>query len=274
MLAGAESIAMLTAAAAAAAVLAGAWETSQSTERTVPGLMLAGEDIGSLERVDVERVAAAAGERTLDRSLTLAAGPVTTKTSARALGAVPDPSAVIERALRYGRSGDPIADLRARARARAGEVDLRVGMRFDERTALGALLEIAPDVDTMSAPMRFDLEARKVLPAAQGTALLPYDSLSSVAIGLATGSEHIDLAVAHKPSVDDPLAEQLAAAGFADLDIGVVLGSFSTPYSMEDKAGDRTSNLKIGAAALDGHVVMPGETFSFNAVVGDPGAQR
>jgi hypothetical protein len=268
-LAGVESVTMLVAGVAAAAVLVGAWENSSSASTTIPGLTLAGIEIGGLEREGVEAAAAEASERTLDRRLTLRAGPVETTTTARALGAAPELDAVVEQALSFGRSGDLLADLHARSRARAGVVDLRVGMRFDERRALEQLLEIAPDVDTMSLPTRLDLEGRRVLPASRGAALLPYDSLSSVALGLAAGAESIELAIAHKPPVADPLGE-LADA----LDIGVVLGSFSTPYSMDGDYGDRTFNLKVGAAALDGHVLQPGETFSFNAVVGDRSAEN
>lgn len=264
-----ESLALLGAAIAAVAVLGEEWERSQAEPVVVPGLTLAGLDIGGLDRAALEALASEAAQQTLDRELTLRAGPVETNTTARALGATPDPSSAIEEALAFGRSGDLLADLQARAQARAGAVDLRVGMRFDERRALEQLLALAPDVDTMSLPTRLDLEARKVLPASRGHALLPYDSLSSVALGLAAGAESIELAIAHKPPVEDPLSE-LADA----LDIGVVLGSFSTPYSMESDYGDRTANLKVGAAVLDGHVLMPGERFSFNAVVGDRGVEN
>lgn len=274
VLAGAESLMMVAGTIAAAAVLFGAWQSSLDDPRVVPGLTLAGEPIGGLSPGEVEAVAVSASARTLDRTLTLEAGPVSTTTTARALGAVPSPDAVVEQALAHGRSGDLIADLQARARAREGDVDLRVGMRFDEQKALEQLLAIGPAVDTMSLPMRLDLEGRKVLPATRGTALLPYDSLSSVAIGLASGSDHIELAIAHKPPVADPLAQMLEERGLDGLDVGVVLGSFSTPYSMEADMADRTFNLKVGAAALDGHVIMPGETFSFNAVVGDRGAEN
>lgn len=268
-LAGAESLAMLAAGAAAAALLAGAWERSQDEPRVVPGVTLAGEPIAGLDREGVTAAAESAAERTLDRELELRAGEVSATTSARALGALPEPETVVAQALAYGRSGDLLADLQARAHARQRGVDLRVGMRFDERRALEQLLEIAPAVDTMSVPTRLDLEARKIVPAKRGTGLLPYDSLSSVALGLAAGAETIELAVAHKPPVDDPLGE------IADgLDIGIVLGTFSTPYSMEARAADRTFNLKVGAAALDGHVLMPGERFSFNEVVGDRSAEN
>jgi len=242
----------------------------------VSGVTLAGEDIGGLTRAEVEAVAAEAGERTLDRALSLSAGPASTVISARALGALPDASEAVEQAFALGHSGDLVADLRARAEARAGAVDLRVGMRFEQSRALAELLALAPAVDTMSLPTRLDLETREVLPAERGTALLPYDSLSNVALGLAGGADSIELAIAHKPAVDDPLVERLRAAGFEldDLDIGVVLGSFSTPYSMEARAADRTVNLKVGAAILDGHVILPGETFSFNEVVGERSAEN
>jgi hypothetical protein len=263
-----ESLAMLGGGLAAAVMLAGAWQGSQSDATVIPGVRLAGIEIGGLDRTGLEAVASEAGQHTLDRELTLRAGPVTTTSTARALGATPEPRSVVDEALAFGRSGDLLADLQARAQARAGVVDLRVGMRFDERRALEQLLELAPDVDTMSLPTRLDLEARKVLPAQRGTALLPYDSLSSVALGLAAGADEIELAIAHKPPVEDPLGE-LAA----NLDIGVVLGSFSTPYSMEGDYADRTANLKVGAAALDGHVLQPGEVFSFNAIVGDRGVE-
>ena len=274
VLAGSESIAMLAAGAAAAALLSSAWETSQTEVKVVPGITLAGASIAGFDREQLEQAAAVAGEQTLDRALTLSAGPARAQTSARALGAVPLPADVVAQALAYGRSGDLLADLRTRARARAGEVELRVGMRFEQARALEQLFELAPAVDTMSLPTRLDLEARKVLSAERGTALLPYDSLSSVALGLAAGADQIELAVAQKPAVADPLADELARYGIEKLDLDVVLGSFSTPYSMEPRAADRTVNLKVGAAVIDGHVLMPGETFSFNEVVGERSAQN
>ncbi len=262
-----ESLALLAGVAAAALVLADAWGQSQESEHAVPGLLLGGEEIGGLDREALGEVAHRAGQLSLDRELVLRAGPVDTHTKAHELGAVPMPDEAIDQALGFGRSGDLLADLDARARARRGEVDLRVAMRFDEARALEQLLALAPEVDTMSLPTRLDLERRKVMPAVQGTALLPYDSLSSVAIGLAAGHDTIELAIAHKPPV--PESEDPLGLIAARLDVGVVLGSFSTPYSMDLAVADRTHNLKVGASALDGFVLMPGETFSFNAVVGE-----
>lgn len=267
VLAGLESLAMVAGLVAAAVMVGGAWRSSVTDDRVIEGVRLAGAPIGGFERARLEPLAVDLAERSLDRELILRAGTVDTTSSARALGALPFAEGVVDEALALGHTGNLLEDLRVRGQARRGEIDLRVGMRFDEQRALEQLVMLGPDVDTMSTPTRLDLERRKILAASQGTALLPYDSLSNVAIGLAAGLDVIELAVAHKPAIaasEDPLgliADQL--------DIGMVLGSFSTPYSMDVAVADRTHNLKVGAAALDGTVIMPGEQFSFNAVVGE-----
>lgn len=46
-----------------------------------------------------------------------------------------------------------------------------------------------------------------------------------------------------------------------------LLGSFSTKYATSNT--NRTTNLKLAAGKIDGYVLLPGETFSYNAVVGE-----
>lgn len=259
-----ESVLMAGAGLGVAAMLMGAWQKELAEERVVPGVRMAGREVGGLTPAELPVVAAQAAEAGLDRKLILAAPGVEVTTTARALGAVPSPEGAITAALTVGRSGDPWTDLRARVRAVEGEVDLPVGYRFREEDALATLLALAPSVERPSLPTRFDMEQRKVLPAQRGVRLSAFDSLSAVAVGLASGAERIDLVVAPGPEVPDPLAS--LAQG---LDISTVISTFSTPYSSEAKYADRAANLKVGAAALDGHVLLPGETMSFNKLVGD-----
>ena len=46
-----------------------------------------------------------------------------------------------------------------------------------------------------------------------------------------------------------------------------LISKFSTKYNARDK--DRTTNLKLAAEKINGTVLMPGETFSYNTVVGE-----
>ena len=46
-----------------------------------------------------------------------------------------------------------------------------------------------------------------------------------------------------------------------------MISSYSTKYSTRNK--DRTTNLRLAAEKIDGTVLMPGEEFSYNKVVGE-----
>ncbi|MCY1068606.1 VanW family protein [Nannocystis sp. RBIL2] len=250
-----------------AAVAAALWQdlaAARDQDSVVAGVRLGGHEIGGLTATELPAIAETAVLTALDRKLVLAAPGVEVETTARALGAVPAPEAAIAAALRVGHSGDLLADLRARDRALRGDVDLAPGFRFNEDVALEQLLALAPKVERPSLATRFDMDNRRVLPAQRGTRLSAFDSLSAVAVGLASGAERIDLVTQPGPEVPDPWAS------IADgLDIGAVLASFETPYSTEANYADRAYNLKIGAAPLDGYVLLPGATMSFNQVVGD-----
>jgi len=263
---------MLGGVVAAGVSLSNAYEVGLNAPEVIAGVRLSGADVGDQTAGELARTAAGVGQAALDRPLTLAAGAMEFHTTARDLGGLAadvddeDTQALVRSALAVGRSGEPWVDLQTRLAARRGEVELAVGYRFDEQIALSRLLEVTPSVESPSLPTRLDLENRRVLPAEQGTAVLAFDSLSAVALGLAEGVDRIELITQGKPTVDDPLAP------VADrLNVSVVLGSFETPYRIVG-AGDRTHNLKLGAAALDGTVLMPGEVLSFNKTVGDRSA--
>jgi vancomycin resistance protein YoaR len=59
------------------------------------------------------------------------------------------------------------------------------------------------------------------------------------------------------------LAKDLGHVG-----VDAVLGFFETNYDRSSKASARTYNLRLAASKLDGYVLLPGEVFDFNEVVG------
>jgi vancomycin resistance protein YoaR len=59
------------------------------------------------------------------------------------------------------------------------------------------------------------------------------------------------------------------ASAYAHIDMRRVLAEFETRYSRGSLTADRTHNLKVAAQKIDGYVLQPGETFDFNATVGD-----
>ncbi|WP_404459078.1 VanW family protein [Oceanobacillus kapialis] len=65
------------------------------------------------------------------------------------------------------------------------------------------------------------------------------------------------------PSVDRALLEEIQARE---------LGSYVTYYKKENK--ERAENIALAAAAIDSHVIFPGEVFSFNEIVGERTVER
>ncbi|MGE5786778.1 MAG: VanW family protein, partial [Myxococcales bacterium] len=65
-----------------------------------------------------------------------------------------------------------------------------------------------------------------------------------------------------------PLRPRRDASELTNVRFSHVLGYFETRYDRSDKARERTYNLRLAASKLDGHVLLPGETFDFNDVVG------
>jgi hypothetical protein len=58
------------------------------------------------------------------------------------------------------------------------------------------------------------------------------------------------------------------ASDLAQVRHEVRLGAFDSPIDPSPPAHDRIFNLRLAASKLDGHVLMPGAVFDFNAVVG------
>ena len=54
---------------------------------------------------------------------------------------------------------------------------------------------------------------------------------------------------------------KLAAARVGSFRFDQVLGYFETKYATDEKHETRTYNLRLAASRLDGHVILPGETF-------------
>lgn len=99
----------------------------------------------------------------------------------------------------------------------------------------------------------------------------PYAVFADV-VGVDFNSEEVKQMIEEDPSAEEYIADliytkadvtvnDLGAEAFPDL-----LASFSTRYVTSNR--DRTTNLRLAAEKIDGTVVMPGEIFSYNTVVG------
>jgi vancomycin resistance protein YoaR len=131
---------------------------------------------------------------------------------------------------------------------------------LDREKTLAFLVGMKDTYDRPDVDARVDLESRKVVPEVPGFGIDAYQSMAVLAEAARAGGREVELA-------GGPTEPAVTVAKLGNLDISHVLGSFETKYPPGDR--DRNYNLRLVAEHVHGHIIMPGETFSFNEVVGD-----
>ena len=235
--------------------------------RAIPGLRLLGHDLGGLAGASLEAAIARAGDPALDGDLALLAGGEKVRVRRRDAGFVVDAPALASLARATGRSGNPLADLLLRRRARAGSVELPLRFAVDRTRATEFLNDLKETVDRAPVDATLDLEKHTVAPERAGHLLQLYESLGRLEAIAAAGDRDADPELRELPSV--AVAARVKKEDLASIDISTVLATWETHYSTLAVDSDRTYNLKVGASKLNGHILKPHELFSFNEVVGD-----
>jgi vancomycin resistance protein YoaR len=157
---------------------------------------------------------------------------------------------------------DPRSALR---RARAGSartpIALPLPYTVDLQAAMGELLQIEEGVDRPAVDARYDFKTGSVSADEPGRRMDAWATLARLDTALEHGDSAFEAVVETAPA-------RRTAAALAGVRTDNVLGWFETPYARDAKHEARAFNLQVAASKLDGFVLMPGETFDFNQVVG------
>jgi vancomycin resistance protein YoaR len=158
---------------------------------------------------------------------------------------------------------DPRSALRREKAREKGSAPLALPVPFtvEAPAAVAALLQMKDELDVPPVDARYDFKTKELSPDKPGRRVDAWATLARIDDALARGAPEIEAVVgavaAHRT------AEQLAGVS-----TDVVLGWFETKYARDLKHQARTFNLALAASKLDGYVLLPGETFDFNQVVG------
>lgn len=143
----------------------------------------------------------------------------------------------------------------------AKPLGLPLPVTIDGERALANLLTVKDDLDKAPVDARLDLTRRTIASEEPGRRVDVYATLARLDDALLRGARDVEAVIETVPPAR-------TAASIGDVEIDDVLGFFETKYTPDNKHAARTFNLRLAASKLDGHVVMPGETFDFNEVVG------
>ncbi|OQX69972.1 MAG: hypothetical protein B6A08_02060 [Sorangiineae bacterium NIC37A_2] len=158
---------------------------------------------------------------------------------------------------------DGTSELRRRYHALSTDkpLSIPVPLRLDAGLALSVLLGLKDALDTSPEDARIDLNEKRVRGDVEGRALDVDKTLERIDQALARGELRAEVAFVTRPAAQRK--ENLSDVRFEN-----VLGHFETKYSRSKAAEARTYNLRRAALSLDGTVLLPGQIFDFNRVVG------
>lgn len=149
----------------------------------------------------------------------------------------------------------------------AATVEVLVGIHLD--TAQRRLEALAARYDRQPLAARWDFRANRALGDTAGRTLDVDASLDRLIEASATSAalpERIELVARELPAT---VRRTPDLDGFEP---SAVLAGFATGYSTRNK--DRATNLALAASAIDGTVLLPGQSFSYNTTVGERSLER
>lgn len=248
---------------AAAALVAGGgtayglYDTWEKSDKIAPGVLVQGVPVGGLTRVQArEELQQRFGRlflevQTPDRSF---------KVALKQLGGEPQINEAVNNAYWYGRSGNKVKNV---WRAVSGEKIARrltLPVKWDKAAMRRTGWNLNTKVRTEPRDARLEVQNGLVdiVPEQTGRALNVGATLNDLQRKYYVGLPALDATVREtKPRV---LAASLQGED-------VQIGEYKT--SFDSDLWGRTRNIHVAAETIDGRVLMPGETFSFNHMTGE-----
>lgn len=181
------------------------------------------------------------------------------------LGIELDVAATMRAVKEHTDAGSPSERLYRAMKARRGELDLPLSWSLDPERAKLTLGRIAPHVAKAPVDARLDLVAHQKIDEQAGRELDVDGTLEMLSQG-----ERGDLAVFALATREVPAA--VTSASLAAVDVTKVLSAFETNFGGTGRG--RAVNIEKAASYLNGFVIAPGQTVSFNQLVGPRTLER
>ncbi len=187
------------------------------------------------------------------------------------LGVKPDISGSVAAAYHTARQGLHVLDYPSRFRLIINRVNLPLAFQVDEGLFYEAMNGLRSELYREPEDARFELSDNNttvvIVPEKAGRIVDLSRTLEGLIAALASFPEigTTEIAVEEvEPKITEPV--------LAKLGIRSLVASASTPVS--SAIPNRVHNIRLAAAALDNIIIMSGEEFSFNRVVGSTDAEK
>lgn len=224
------------------------------------GVVVAGVDVGGLTVAEAKGQVTPVLQTRLAQEVTWRYEERSWRFTLAELGMVFDLEAALEEAMRVGREGGVFERVGNLLRTARGSLRVEPSLVLAQEAAGEAMVRLAEEVRRKPQDAYLTLNGDEVVihPQKTGTELDVESCLRQLQEIVGDGQ-----------SGDYPLPVKVEQPRVTASDLeafGCVLGGYSTSFASSSR--DRAHNIATAADALNGTLIGPGETFSFNKVVG------
>jgi vancomycin resistance protein YoaR len=172
-----------------------------------------------------------------------------------------DTDAALEAAKQVAHRGAIWRRLREAARARRGEVDIAPVWTLDAQRARALLASYAPELWRAPVDARVDLTKHERVPEEFGSELDVEASLAKLRDAKHEDEEVIEL-------VARTVGAKVTLNELTNVNIEKLVSAYETTFSLFGSGAGRATNIRKAVSFIDGIVLSPGQTLSFNGTVG------
>ena len=228
--------------------------------RVYAGVTLEGVDVGGHSREEIIQILSLCQQEQGTKQLAIYYGDTIFRIDPGSIDFDLDIDATVDEVWHFGRKGSPWERVKNIRTALKEGYRIPVKVRYNENK-LDQLMEQWKDtIDRPARNATLSIVTGGIIPQEQGRKL-EVEKLRPLVVQ-ALKSPDVD-------NVPLPVALLYPSITVGDLSrtgIRELVGKYSTTF--DDKDVNRTTNIKIAANKVNGHIIYPGETFSFNEIVG------
>ncbi len=251
--------------AAAGATLWGARELLPREGELARGVLVGG--VGVAAGASAQAVAEAAAQRAISKRVTFTwSGARLVEASLAELGGTVDTRALAASLAAVGHEEGLFARLDSALQARRGHIDFPVHVSLPVEPLAEKLEHLKDQLDTPPISARLDLAHHTASEHTPGRYLDVYAAADALDRALARNAESAASAIGPVAVPAFEIAPHASREAVLAVDTREVVSRFETRFAEGQKG--RAGNIRRAASGMDGVVLMPGETVSFNASVG------
>lgn len=228
--------------------------------RIYSGVTIDGIHVGGISKEEAAQLLSIWQRQQQIKNITLYYGDTRFRLEPQNVDYAIDIDATVEEAWNFGRRGNLWERLKNIRAARETGYRIPVRIRYNE-TKLSSLLEQWQEyINKPSRNATLSIVTGGIVPQESGRRL-EVEVAKPLVVQALKSHDPVSLPLPVKP-----LEPEITVADISQSGIRELLASHTTRF--DSKEANRTANIRLAARKMNGHIVYPGRTFSFNETVG------